>query len=902
MNIPLSFGSALKRWRKLRDLTQGELADRTGYSLSTIRKLESGVLRPSRQVARLLSAALQLPPPEHASFLQLARGVATAVEDTPGGKLLFSGTAEPRFPALLTPLFGRSEAIATISDLLLQSERRLLTLTGPGGVGKTRLAVAVANEIQDAFPDGVVVVALAHIRNVDLVGPTIAHTLGLHVQRPDALVNELVTHLHAKRMLLVLDNLEHLLGATTFITEFIERTSRVKLLVTSRVHLKVRNELVVPVAPLPLPSSDLPPPIEHLATEPAVMLFVERAQAVYPSFQITSTTLAAVCAVCRHLDGLPLAIELAAARTRLLPPLALAERITQRLPLLTNGSPDTPERQHTLRNTIAWSYDLLDPDAQTVFARLAVFVGGWTVEGAEAVCVDHVSQSVLDVLTTLLDSNLIVQVDQDDRVTRLAMLETIREYAHERLLERPDEVMIRRRHLAYYLSLAESATGHYHGPDEGRWLTRLETDHDNLRAAVRWAQEQGLWEVVLQLAGALSHFWSRRGYWLEGYRWLETALLHAEDVARSVRLSATLGAMDLSRRLGNAAAYAAWTQESLHMAEELDDQPNVAYATMHLGAVAHDQGDVVTARSCYEASLTRARAAGDDRRAAIASYNLWRLEVHLGHASVGRRNLEESIALLRRVGDQVALAQALNDLGAFRAEVEQRYAEARTLTEEGLALSRALQDVWGTHYALRNLGEILVAQGELVEARRLFSESLAIARRYEHLPSSSFVLIELGNVALAEGDLLSAQEYFKEGLRLSREAQELWPTADALRCLARVAYVLGDRERTKAYCMESLATIWNIQKRHSVPICLLGIAWARAPDDPLRAAHLLGTAESHLDAPDFGMALFYGDRVDANAMRADLSRVLNDDPFHTARTAGRSLSLEHVVNDILLER
>ncbi|PLS76940.1 MAG: hypothetical protein CYG59_26420, partial [Chloroflexi bacterium] len=602
-----------------------------------------------------------------------------------------------------------------------------------------------------------------------------------------------------------------------------------------------------------------------------------------------------------QLDGLPLALELAAARVRLLPPLALLERLTQRLRLLTNGPWDAPERQRTLRETIAWSHHLLDPDAQVVFARLAVFVGGWTVAAAEAVCADQLLHSVLDVLTALLDSSLIVLVHQDERETRLTMLETIREYAHEQLHGGADEAMTRQRHLTYYLALVESATPYYHGPDEGVWLARLEAEHDNLRAALRWAYDQGTWEDVLQLAGALGHFWMRRGYWHEGYQWLDTALQRIGELVTPARLRAMLGAMDLARRLGDATAYEAWTRESLRVADALDDQRSAAYATMHLGAVAHDRADIETARARYAASLVLFWAVGDERGIAIARYNQWRLEVQLGYASIGKSYLEESVFLLRRAGDHVALAQALNDLGAYRAEVEQQYAEARALTEEGLRLYRNLHDIWGTHYALRNLGEILVAQGELAEARRLFDESLAIARRYQHGPSIAVALIELGNVAWVEDDLAVAQKYFEEGLRLGRESHERWTVADALRCLARVSYRRGDREATAAYYSESLAIFWHIRKLYSIPICLLGIAWAIAPRSKLRAARLFGATESYLGAPDFGMALFHGDRIVAEAMHAALNAELIDDGCLAARGEGRILPLEQVVNDGLLK-
>ena len=486
-----SFGDWLQRRRQALHLTQRQLADRAGYSVATIRKLEGDQRRPSVGVARVLARALQIPEEEHAPFLRFARGEGQEPAlDAPGAMTGSHPLLPPsNLPLAPSRLFGRAAEIQAVRALLEQDDVRLLTLSGPGGVGKTRLALAVADALDRVSFDGVYFIALESIDEPSLVLPVIARRLEVreHSDRPLALT--LGSYLRDRRLLLVLDNFEQLVVAGPQLVELLECAPCLKLLVTSRMPLRLRAEREVRVAPLATPDRlDQDPQV--LARYDAVQLFLQRAQASQadPSGLTTSTQV--VASICAKLDGLPLAIELAAARSRVLPPEALLRRLDAPLALLTTGSGDLPPRQQTLRSTIAWSTNLLPPDAQTLFRRLAVFAGGWTLDAAEQVCIQepHASSAALDRLQTLVEASL-VQAAEAGGEARFTMLATIREYALEQLDVWGEGERMRQAHALYYLALAETAEPRNQGPGHALSLVSLETEHANLRAALNWCQE-----------------------------------------------------------------------------------------------------------------------------------------------------------------------------------------------------------------------------------------------------------------------------------------------------------------------------------------------------------------------------------------------------------------------------
>jgi predicted ATPase/class 3 adenylate cyclase len=625
-------------------------------------------------------------------------------------------------PVQLTSFVGREDAIADGVRLLEAS--RLLTLTGPGGTGKTRLSLQIAAQLANQFSGGVTFVPLATITDPDHVGPAIVQALALDDGIPVPAEDRLIAYLESRDTLLVLDNFEQVLAAASLVGNLLRGCPRLKVLASSRAPLRITGEQELPVAPLALPDPKLAHTPETVTQFDAVRLFIERAVAVRPGFQVTNDNAPAVAEICARLDGLPLAIELAAARVRLLAPAAILARLEHRLGLLRSGAIDRPARQQTLRGAIDWSYDLLDEPARRLFARLAVFAGGATLDDAEAVCAEGLGADFFDVVSGLVDHSL-VRRDDADNASRFFMLETIREYAGERLADEPDAAEVHRRHLGRYLALAEEAEPHLLGAARKQWLTRLEREHDNLRAALDRAISGGDALQAMQLCGTLWRFWQMRGHLAEGRRYTDAALALADG--------------------------------SVHARER-------EMALEGAGGIAYWQGDLEATKIYYGEAVALARAAGDKKRLANALYNFsftgwasgssehdWAYVQSTDAFKARRGILEEALVLAREVGDSQTIARILWGLAMVHHETGDT-AGAIPILDESARRFREVGDLFGLAWALHSQGNVHIRLGHRDVARRAYEEQLEILDEARDAPGVAVALADFAELLLDEGD------------------------------------------------------------------------------------------------------------------------------------------------------
>jgi predicted ATPase/class 3 adenylate cyclase len=622
-------------------------------------------------------------------------------------------------PRQLTTFIGREGEIVEVKRLL--STRSIVTLTGSGGCGKTRLALEVAAELIDAYAGGVWLVELAALTEADLVLQAVASALGLREFRGRARLATLLDYLRVKKLLLVLDNCEHLVTACAELAEvFLRSCPGLGILATSREPLGVPGETIWRVPSLSLPEREKVPSMEQLMQYEAIRLFVERVTAAQPAFTLNPENAAAVVGVCRRLDGIPLAIELAAARTRALSVGQIAARLDESFSLLTGGARTALPRQQTLRGTLDWSYDLLSRDERVLLRRLSVFAGGWTLEAAEAVCsYDGIeAQDVLDLLTQLVFKSLVVMDPQEGHV-RYRLLETVREYSRGRLKESGEAAGPRQRHLRWYLRLAEGAEPELVGADQKAWLDRLEVEHDNLRAALEWSKigaDNG--DAGLRLAGALFQFWYVHGHFNEGRGWLESMLSGGGDASDPARAKAFVGTGSLAYHQGDYDGSTRSCMEALALFRKLGDLPGMGRALYFLGMAAEGQGDYARAKALLMESLALSRQAGHKRQMAMSSNSIGEVARCQGDYPAARAAYEESLALWREAEGQTGVVIALGNLGHVALH-QGEHQQATTFFKEALGLARQL--MFKLHIAeyLSGLGGVAAAQGHPARAARL---------------------------------------------------------------------------------------------------------------------------------------------------------------------------------------
>jgi predicted ATPase/DNA-binding CsgD family transcriptional regulator len=754
-----------------------------------------------------------------------------------------------RIPTPATRLIGRAGEVVAARARLLLPEVRLLTFTGPGGVGKTRLAVGVAIGLVDHFPDGVHFVDLSPIRDPALVHTTIAHSLGMRDAGDQPLLDTLRLYLEPRDLLLVLDNFEQVLDAARLVSDLLAACPALKVAVTSREPLHLSWEHLWPVSPLALPASTTADR-DLIGESPAVALFVERARASKPDFALTNENARTVAEICARLDGLPLAIELAAARVKLLPLPALHAHLVQSLRLLTEGPRDAPTRHHTLRAAIAWSYDLLDPAQQAAFRRLAAFVGGFTLEAAEAMCgageLDEVAithpNAMVNRLQSLVDKSLLRSDAASGGEPRFRMLETIREFGLEHLSASGESDAVQERHARFFLALAEEGERSMVERVQGVWLDRFEAEYDNLRAAIDWSvtAPDGT-EIGLRLTGALQLFWLVRGHFSTGRAWYERTLAR-DDVAASspgLRIKALWAAAFLAWRQGDYAAAMSLSEEGVALGRDLTGSTELVDCLAVRGLIACHQAQYALAHAALDRGLTLARETNYERSYAYLLAIGSILACVEGEYAQARSLGEASLGIFRKRRELWGMAMNLDTLGGV-ARRQGQYQLARSLHDESIAASQALGDKGAIAVSLANLGHVARAVGDDETARARYAESLQLHREVGDRRGIALTLGNLGVLARRAGDLDRARDHLGESLAAARAVGDQRLAAAALDRLASLALDQGDVPAATAAYAESLRLSANLRDKRGIARTLEG------------CAHLLFTSGRPGPAEDLG--------------------------------------------------
>jgi predicted ATPase/DNA-binding XRE family transcriptional regulator len=717
------FGPLLQTLRRSRGWTQEDLAERAGLSTRGISDLERGARRtPQRYTAAQLADALSLSGDERAIFFSAARSHASEVSQTSTSK----ERGPTNLPARVTPFLGRTEEVRDALQKLRSPDLRLLTLTGTAGTGKTRLALEVAGELLHDFPDGVYFVPLAHVTDANLAGYEIARVTGAR----DLDRRSLGEELSSCHMLLVLDNFEHVLPAATLVSDLLQTAPHIKVLATSRASLGISAEQVFFVPPLPLPEQADFKSNEALAENPAVGLYLQRAAAVSPGFSVSLDELATIGHICLRLDGLPLAIELAAARSKLLPPAAVLGRLDRRLSLLTNGAADAPERHRTLHGAIAWSHDLLPRDAQLLFRRLSVFKGGFTLSGAEFMMRDLLDAGhqidTLALMTTLVDRNLIQLVDRHSLEPRFSMLETLKEFGEQQLAERNETHAARAAHMRYYAGLVENLDPALIGSSQREWFHWLELEYANLRHAVEWAIEH-VPHICAFFANSLIRYFDDHVQLADRWKWVQAAFESDPHAAGWVRAKLYWEIGVLAVLGENFSKGRASFEQSLAESERIEDHYCAGFALSGLGGVAYLNGEHVAGLAYFENGLEHMRLCDDIEGMAALLGNLSYGSYLAGDFDASIRYGQESLDRYRSLDSQRGAASALGKVGQSLLAAGKIH-EARMVLYEGLLQSRRVASNWYLASCLESMAQLEADSGNWEDSARLFGAFDSLCR------------------------------------------------------------------------------------------------------------------------------------------------------------------------------
>lgn len=863
-----AFGQWVQRRRKLLDYTQQELATLVSCAERTIRKIESGDLRPSLSTVRRLAKALQIATNDHAAVVAFAHNHSDGMpptlaqyDDEP------MSTSPPRptatVPIPLTPLLGREIDIDSVRTLIVQDDSTVVTLTGAPGVGKTRLALALAAELADQFADGVVVVPCATVAHPDQVLATIAQYFGIQESQPDTLEAALLLALKPKHVLLVLDNFEHLLDATPQLAKLLMYAPQLKLLITSRVRLHLTNEQLYVVPPLAIPDPQKDTSWLHWTGYSAIALFINRATALDQQFVWTESNALTVVTICQHLDGLPLAIELAAARSILLPLPLLLDQLDQRLALLTTGVRDGVLHQQTLQTTLEWSYALLSPDTQQLFRCLGAFVGGFTFEGVAAVYEsegittnkDSILSVIMNHIGVLLDHSLVQRIHTANAIPRFILLETIRVYARDQLTQRGEISMVQQRHANYYLFLAEKLAPDLTGPDQVTCLTRLDNEHDNLRAALRWScAEDGSKELGMRLALALCLFWDLRGYLQEGDIWF-TKLAYIQDAPHLLRARTMAYASYFAREVGANARAVPLAQAGIQLGHEINDALSLTCSYRILGFIAAMHFDEVHTR------------------------------IYMGESMHHGQTIPYSYELARTLTIQAAFDQA-----------QGKYAQAIGHFETTLAIYRNSGDPDGIATTLMMLGHAHFVQGHYHQAHTFYEESLIRTRDLQSRKLTAALWLRLGTLAHTQSNYTEAVSYYKRCHQLALDIGKPIEVATALVKMGQVLHYYGQTVQAANAFVDSVVIYEKLNYMWGIMYSVIGmtgvlVAWQQF----IPAVRLCGSIDTLINV--YKLMIEPPDRMIYEQSVSTLQAKLADDTFEDAWCDGQQRAFQDVVGE-----
>ena len=791
-DFPLHFSEWLKRRRQELDLTQEQLAQRASCSVFAIRKIESGERQPSRQLARTLAGSLEIPCEEQASFIKAARG-ELSTERLPSLARTSSPTAQPavksnsppiNLPKPLTPFIGREPELFALGGLLCDPQCLLLTIVGPGGMGKTRLAIEAAYQSKELFPDGVWFVPLAALNSPALLIPAIADAVQFRFQDPADPHAQLLRYLCEKTALLILDNAEHLLEGVPLLSEILHACRNVKLLVTSRERLNLLSEWAFEITGLPVPANER---AEQFESYSSVALFLQSARRADPGFVPDESDCVAIAGICRLVEGMPLAIELAATWMGILSLSEIEQEIRRSLDFLSTTMRDLPERHRSMRAVFEHSWGMLTEQEQQVLSRLSVFRGGFTREAAE-----RVAGASLTSLSTLVNRTLLRRAAPG----RYDLHELVRQYSAGHMAAAPAaHAATQQRHYAYFLALVEAADKELKGSNQLEWLERLEEDYSNLRVALEWALKSDRAasgdDRALRLAGALRWFWRMRGHFHEGRNWLGEVLRQSSTKPTASRAGALLGMSLLLNGLGDLSAAYPPAEESAAVYRELDDQRGLAEALTIMGLTLVWQGEAALSRARFEEALILYREAGDRWGEAQVLYRLGSFLLDYGGDQVGRVMLAESAAILDGLGERYLFTGVLASRGVVETSLG-NYVAARAHFERSLEVAREIGHPWGIADALTNLGCLFRIQGDYGTAQSHLESALRIYQEHGRSKWEIDVLCALVENHIAQGDFSSAKLYLQAASNLSKLSENKWLQVLLLYFRSLLAYYQGD--------------------------------------------------------------------------------------------------------------